>query len=935
MPTFQVLQHAMNVGVVDEDKLHRVDLERMRLAAQMQTNWVCDSVGRMFLRPGSTKIGSTPAGAQARIIPFVAAQSAAYILELTNNALRIYFQDILLSRPAVTAALTAPDFSAGTGWVLANGVGETSAIAAGKLNLSARAHGAKAFAKQQLTINEQGVEHAIRVVVERGPVNFRVGATGTSSTTAANVTDELISNTTLDTGTHSLAFIPASATVWVQMDTILPRTIVVDSCTIEAAGVVSLPTIWPTAAFGTLRPAQSLDVMYVAAGLGGLRQQKIERRGDNGSAGHSWSVTDYRPEDGPFLAAPTSTAKLTPGALEGNTTLTSDIPFFKAGHVGALFRLYHEGQAVDTYLAGASTFTPVWEVTGINEPNINDRFFVYTISGTWVGTLRNQRSFDSTGTTGFHDYRDKQTSTNVDLTANVGPYTNDDDDDNAICQYRIGFPAGKYTSGEAHIVSSYGGGGGFGVGRVTAYTSPTSVNIEVLSPFAGSTATDSWLEGSWSDVRGYPTAVVVDDGRLVWAGADKLWESISDAYQAFDIDFVGDAGPIDRAIALGGRNEARWMLPLWTNILGCDARIARAGGSALDEAVTPSNLTIRDIGRIGAAAVDPAQLRDNRALFVEQSGKAVYEIDYVYMKGGYVASEFSKLSKELFQAGITEMVVQARPDQRVHCTTSNGDAIMIIEEPEQQVTSFIPISTSYATDIIESQCVLPALNTLQDQLYRSVKRVVNGATVRFIEKVALDDETKPRTICKVMDAGLQFGAGAAIITGLNYLEGRTVVVWMDGAPVTDPLITDKTLDDTMQFVVTGGQITLPRVPVTGGFVGLPYTARYMSGRLAYGVGQSSPVLDKMSIAGLGLLLADYCRSGVRFGTKFDDPDHPLLSMPELNEKGQLAPEVVLGVGKDEYPIPMDGAIGFDERVCIEARSPKTVSVLALLLGINR
>ena len=89
--------------------------------------------------------------------------------------------------------------------------------------------------------------------------------------------------------------------------------------------------------------------------------------------------------------------------------------FFKSTHVGALFRLYHDGQAVDTYLAAASEFTPVITVSGVNEPTANDRFFVYTTTGTWAGTLRNQRSFDS-DSTGFHDYRDKQASSNVDMT---------------------------------------------------------------------------------------------------------------------------------------------------------------------------------------------------------------------------------------------------------------------------------------------------------------------------------------------------------------------------------------------------------------------------------------------------------------------------------------------------------------------------------------
>lgn len=927
MTVFQVLQHALNVGVVDEDKLHRVDLERMRLAAQQQTNWQCDTVGKMYLRPGTSFIALTAGLNKAKLINFIAAQSAAYVLELTDSTLRVMFNDILLQRPFVNCTVQSGTFAGSTGWTFATAAGQTSQVSGGFLQLSARGRGATAFAKQTVTTASPGLEHALRIIVPLGDVGFRIGT--------ADGLDDLVPFTTLDKGTHSLAFIPPSTSFFIQFSTQLRFVVYVDQCQIEAPGVVTLPTIWPVSALGTIRRVQSLDVMYLAAL--GFRPQKIERRGQGAAAGHSWSVTDYRVEDGPFLAVASSNAKLTPGALDGNTTLTSDVPLFKAAHVGALFRLYHDGQAVDAYVAAESQFTPAIQVTGVNETNINERFFVYTITGTWAGTIKNQRSFDGDDID-FHDYRDKQTSTNINITSNVTSNVNDDDEDNAITWYRIGFAPGLYTSGEAHIVISYNGGGGFGVGRVISYVSPTVVNVEVLSPFAGTTSTQNWLEGSWSDVQGYPGAVGLDDGRLVWPGSDKWWASISDAYQSMDIDFVGDAGPIDRAIALGGRNESRWVVSTAIAVLGTDARVARAGASALMETVTPDNFTIRNLGNVGAAEVDPALLIDNSLLFVEASGTAVYEMDYQpYRSPDFQVTEFSKLSKELFDGGVTEVTVSTRPDQRVHMCIAGGDAVTIVHEPSQQVTAFIPISTSYATDVIESQCVVPGNGIFQDIVYRSVSRLVNGAQVRMIEKVALDNEAKPTASGgKVMDAGVTFGAGSMSIGGLSHLIGRTVVVWMDGAPLVDPAITDESLDNAMQFVVSGaGTITLPRAPTIGGFVGLPYVARYQSARLAYGVGQSSPVLQMMSIASLGLLLADFCRSGVRFGTEFDNPDHPLLSLPHLDARGAVAPEVVNGVNPDELPFPVDGGISLDARVCIEARSPKPAAVLALTLGIQR
>jgi hypothetical protein len=97
------------------------------------------------------------------------------------------------------------------------------------------------------------------------------------------------------------------------------------------------------------------------------------------------------------------------------------------------------------------------------------------------------------------------------------------------------------------------------------------------------------------------------------------------------------------------------------------------------------------------------------------------------------------------------------------------------------LAAHIPISTSTDTDFFLGFCVLPGDE--QDRVYAAVKRVVNGSTVYYLEKFALDSEAKVDDVTKVMDAHVTFGAGLTTISGLTHLEGRTVVAWADGAPV--------------------------------------------------------------------------------------------------------------------------------------------------------
>lgn len=921
----KVLHHAFNIGVTDRDKLHRVDLARMRLASEIQTNFLAHATGKAFLRPGFEFITETREdgdgnGRRCLLLPFIAGVDDSFVLELTDLKMRVLNSDTdeLVTRAAVTSTVTSGDFSADTGWTLAATSGQSSAVTGGELVLKARAHGAMAQAKQQVTTSSAGVEHALRIEVTRGPVTFRLGSTEGGAEYLPNGVE-----TVLKTGTHSIAFTPTGS-YWVQFSTKDQVDRKVASCTVEAAGVVEMPTIWPLGALSSIKIAQSLDVMF--AFCAGLRPQRIERRGDT-----SWSVVDYSSNDGPFLVGRTSLAKLTPSVTEGNGTLTADIPFFTANHVGALFRLTHQGQLVETYLAGSDEYTPTIEVTGVNEPDAyNERSFTVTVAGTWAGTLKTQRSFDDPFA-GFNDFRREASAATVDITANAS-FTNDDNDDNSIAYYRLGFRAGGYTSGEAQVTITHQGGAGYGICRVVGYTSPTVVDIEVLTPFKGKTATENWEEGAWSAVRGYPTAVALFDGRLFTMGADDVWGSVSDAYESFDLDYDegGAAAALARSIAVGGRNEGRWLLPLSSLMMGTDARVANARASSLDEILTPENFGVKSAGRIGSSVITPVELADDRAVFVERAGTDLYEITWSSEKGRYVVNPFSKLNTDLFTTGVERLDVQVLPDQRIWIANDTDDAVVALIEPTQEVIAFLPMALSTG-DYIESLCVVPGI--AQDRVYISARREVDGEQVRYIEKMAADRDAKPDDICKVCDSFVQFGIGVSTVA-MPHLVGRTVYGWVDGAPLIDETITDPSLDNSWSAVVPAdGNVDLPATTTIGGILGLRYTARLKTARLAYGSGESSPMLTKKSIAGLGLLLGDYVRSGVLIGTEFDNADHPLRHLPEM-VGAKAADEIVYGPGDDEDLIHIFSKVGFDTRICIEAMSPKPVSLLSLIIAIE-
>jgi hypothetical protein len=62
----------------------------------------------------------------------------------------------------------------------------------------------------------------------------------------------------------------------------------------------------------------------------------------------------------------------------------------------------------------------------------------------------------------------------------------------------------------------------------------------------------------------------------------------------------------------------------------------------------------------------------------------------------------------------------------------------------------------------------------------------------------------------LLDCATVFSAGAATLTGLDYLDGMTATAIVDGLP------------EDRQYVVSGGSITVSRVPQVSAVVGLPY-----------------------------------------------------------------------------------------------------------------
>jgi hypothetical protein len=881
---------AFNRGLISSLGLARVDLKRTALSAEVMTNWMPRTLGSMMLRPGLQYLGTTRSNAKAVYLQFIKATDDKALVELTASSMRVWVDDEVITRPSVSTAVTNGGFDADVAsWTDSDEVGGTSAwVTGGYMGLTGNGTAA-AIRDQTLTVAaaDQSVEHALRVVIKRGPVTLRVGSTSGG--------DEYINETELETGTHSLAFTPTGANVYVRFLSRLKRQVLVDSVSIESAGAMAVTSPWGLDDLENVRFDQSGDVLFVACA--GYQQRRIERR-----ASRSWSIARYVAEDGPFRTENVGSTTLTASAISGNITLTASAALFRSTHVGAIFRHTSEGQQVSASITAEDTWSNSIRVTGVGDA----RSFSVQITGTWSATVTVQRSIGEEG-----DWQDVPTLSHT--TNQLYGYA--DALDNQIVYYRIGVKTGDFTSGTVEAQLDYAFGSITGVVRVTAYSSATSVSAEVLTDLGGTDATEVWAEGAWSDYRGWPTAVAFDQGRLWWTGKNGIFASISDAFASHDPDYEGDAGPINRTIGSGPVDVINWLLPLQRLVVGAQGAEHSIKSTSFDEPITPTNFQIKGSTTQGSAARAAVKV-DSRGVFIQRGGARVMELAFNPEIYDYAATDLTALVPDIAKGNrFLGIAVQRQPDTRLHCWRQDGTVAMAIFDRTENVLCWFEVETD---GVVEHVAVLPGdEGDEEDHVYYAVRRTINGSDVRYLERWAFESQCEGGALNRQADSFIVYsGAMTKTIGGLSHLEGEEVVVWGQG-------------EDIGTYTVSGGQITGLAEYVTDAIVGLGYTAQWKNAKFAMAAALGLSLLQPKKVAQLGVILANTHHHGLQYGPSFD----ALSDLPDVEAGAEVADDTV-HTTYDEMAFEFDGEWTTDARICLQAQAPRPCTLLAQVATVE-
>lgn len=314
---------------------------------------------------------------------------------------------------------------------------------------------------------------------------------------------------------------------------------------------------------------------------------------------------------------------------------------------------------------------------------------------------------------------------------------------------------------------------------------------------------DTLFDGS----NKFPGAVSYFEQRRCFAGSNNnpqnVWMSNSGTESTFTYSLPVQASDrISFRVASRETNMIRHIIPLTQMVLLTSAG-EFAVNSGSNDALTPSNIWCRQQSYVGSSNVQPTII-NNSLVYCAARGGHVRELGYSWQSNGFVTGDLSMRAIHLFDnLTLVDQAFMKAPRQIVWFVSSNGDLLGLTYVPEEQIGAWHHHDTD---GVFESIACVAEGN--EDRLYAVIRRTVNGTLVRYVERMAsrlistLED-------CFFVDAGSTYeGVPATTISGLDWLEGKTVAVLADGAVQN-------------QKVVTGGEITLDHA-ASKVQVGLPY-----------------------------------------------------------------------------------------------------------------
>lgn len=268
--------------------------------------------------------------------------------------------------------------------------------------------------------------------------------------------------------------------------------------------------------------------------------------------------------------------------------------------------------------------------------------------------------------------------------------------------------------------------------------------------FLGSTATTTYFDpGGTPDFsnpwtlsavnlfgasNNYPTACAFYQQRLLYANTNTLptttWGSQTGLYDNFDISVPGVDTDSFSFKMTGQQDVIQHLLSLGTLLVFTYGTINSVQGDQ-SGAISPSAINPHRESVHGASFLRPLLVGDN-ALYCQAQGAIIRDIGFNFQVDGYRGDDITVFATHLFDNyTLVDWAYQSVPNSIVWAVRSDGTLLSLTYVKEQQILAWSHHDT--AAGFYENVACVPEGN--QVSVYVVTNRVINGSTVRFVERL--------------------------------------------------------------------------------------------------------------------------------------------------------------------------------------------------------
>jgi hypothetical protein len=322
----------------------------------------------------------------------------------------------------------------------------------------------------------------------------------------------------------------------------------------------------------------------------------------------------------------------------------------------------------------------------------------------------------------------------------------------------------------------------------------TSIIDDNIAPDMGATPPN--YDAVLNSTNNFPAAVSYYEQRRVFAGTNNepsnilMTKSGTESDMSFRIPVVDD-DRISFRVAAREANTIRHVVPLTEMILLTSAAEWRVT-SLNSDAITPSTISVKPQSYVGASNVQPI-IVNNSLIYAAARGGHVRELGYNWQANGFITGDLSVRAPHLFdEHTITDIAFSKAPYPIAWFVRNDGVLLGFTYMPEQGVGAWHQHTTENGT--FESVCVVAEGD--DDVLYAVVKRTIDGAMTRYIERMQPRYFDAPEDAFFV-DCGLTLdGTNAASTTmtisgGTNFTTAESLTLTASSGTFLNPVSTDK------------------------------------------------------------------------------------------------------------------------------------------------